>query len=415
MNFGEQKLNTHSRYTSATITKKDNHLYLDTQIEYPFPLNSSQVSNGSFPDTIPAEYNQSFSEAILSNPEEYKMTIARLFIKGNGIPLMDLPANQYNVAISYDAGAGEKVFVASVPQNTGSSTLVYSVRTLVYLINQAFITAFDAAKVGIPLPAAVVKAPQLVYDPDTKQFSIYTQSEYNPDISGGNEVKVWLCQNLLSLFSCWNVAPSSPNTTFNIVLRNIDPVNVPASFANVGFSQLRNFDYGWNRVTWRWNVQSGVVDTNPVAAAPPAFSASPHDALRIAQQQGNALSSISQLAGIVISSNALSSRKESFASLIHDSSNQTISGSVFNQKSVIFDLSIDAPAESITENIVYNPTIYRWNDLLGNQPLRRVQFQMLYLFKDGVTSPVQITRGSFASIKFLFESVHKQVDHNVHG
>nr|QBK89716.1 MAG: hypothetical protein LCPAC001_02310 [Pithovirus LCPAC001] len=424
-----------SRYGSGTITAKDNHFYFETEVEFNFPDNSVQVSAGRFPDTIPATYDASFTQNIIHNPEEYKFTIARLFLKGDGIPLMNLANERFNLALSFDDGGGEKSYPRVLTSFT-PSTLIFTLGEFIDTFNKAMNNAFIDISAGVALPAGVTKSPQLVWNPDTRQISIYCQSAYNSSISGNNRVGIWICQNLVHLFSVWEYVTGQ----YNIILPAPQPVTPapppilpPNVFLSIPFSEIKVQDLGWNRLQWRYGIERpgipnpDIIDTYPLPLIEQLIgvgpvSDPPHDSIRIPQQQGNFLNSISQLAGFIITSNSLNARKESISKVFRNSDpslglalNQTITASQYSQQSVIFDLAMPEPGNVATENIVYSPFVYRWVDLTGNAPLNRLQFTINFLFKDGTFLPLEIGRGSYASIKFLFQSVNKKHDNNIIG
>ncbi len=405
-----------SRYGSGTITKKDNHSYFDAEIKYEYPDAADQAVNGVYPDSVAAVYDVSFNQNIIHNPEEYKVTIARLFLKGNGIPMAVINNATYYVSLAFDDGGGLDFYSQPIinPAISGpnGNQLLFSVNDFIKMINVAFNVAFNSMAAGSALPGTITKAPQMFWDPDAKQLSMYVQSNYNSAISGGNPIQVWIDQNLVHLFSCW--AFVLPTLTIPPVLSY--NVQTDLTLPNLRFSRINIDDTGDNRVNWRWNPNptETTIDVYPL----PAPATGIHDALRVSQIQGNFLSSLSELSGISLFSNSINARKESEADVSLDDITKVLttnSNGVYTQQGLIFDLAVSEPGGINTENIVYNPTIYRWIDLIGNAPINRMQFSLSFVFKNGETAPVLVTRGSYISIKFLFQSINKKHDHNIIG
>ena len=54
------------------------------------------------------------------------------------------------------------------------------------------------------------------------------------------------------------------------------------------------------------------------------------------------------------------------------------------------------------ENFVYDPFQFRWVDMISNYPLTRIDMDLVFRYKDGSTSPLELSPSSVASIKILF-------------
>lgn len=356
------------------IFERNKRVYFN--IELTNPINSNQ-------DGIAATYDQTFNQRILGNPRDYKMTVARMSVPGSEIPLLLGNNALYSITLEYN-GNFEQVFL-----NFGTTTTIKSVLTLMDTINTAFQTAY-LNLINASLTPPPDFPPQIVYDNSTGQLTVFVQSNYDILVAGAPTILIWVNAPLLHLLGC-------------------------LSFSQVEIPELSNGRSGLLKIRDAGSVNRIENFEFPLrldAVAPPLtnYELNPFDdakntrvdAYELPQTQGNCLNSISQLIGFVVTSNSFGQRSE-YQNSTSVITSINLRNPNYVEDQVVFDLAVESPGSSLTDNYVYTPNLYRWIDINKDSSIDRIEFKVFYKFDGGITLPVPLGIGRTFSIKFLFE------------
>jgi hypothetical protein len=79
------------------------------------------------------------------------------------------------------------------------------------------------------------------------------------------------------------------------------------------------------------------------------------------------------------------------------------SNNQISQKRTIFSISIEDIKNFRSENLIYNPQVYRWYNLNGLPELRQFEFQVYAFDAFGNFYLIQLPPSETSSIKFLFQ------------
>lgn len=370
-----QRVESHAQ---IEVTNLDtDHFYFSITMENP-PTST----------TIPFYFqlSQNFNEPYLDNPSDYKMAVLRLLIDGSEIPLLDASADTYAVMLAYNGHYSSLNYLDFTNVDEEGSGGVLTIRDLFNVINTTFDTCLSDLGVNIPsipsneqstIGGSTVKAPLLIFDPNTDSSSIKVQACYINDT--------------YPTIIYFNLALANLLKTYNYVAWN-STVN---SHDNI--CQLQMADTGDNYELIRYPGAA-------IANSSGAVSTEEYPGFSINSSQGSQLSVISQLRGFLIQSNSFTSRVENknYSTLVNTAAFST---NAFNQQNTIFSLGVDGSGDNISKTYSYTSNNNRWIDLMGKNPLNYMNFTVYYEFNDGSLRPVQIGVGRSCSILFLFQRI----------
>lgn len=202
-------------------------------------------------------------------------------------------------------------------------------------------TAFDSAHQALITdnPAAPDDPPYLTFDPVTDLFSLFIPQTYD------GVVETFFNYNLYAFFQ-------SSFHVFNL---------------GVGLPNHKDFRFI-------------IHDSNPVG-----------DYYEIKQQLPT-LYNFYDFESIVFSSNALPVRTEFITA--KDSGGKSI------QQAIITDFIPQLGKDR--SNFIYDANPYRLVDCLGNSDIKKFDFRVFYINRDGLVKPIMIPPGKGMSVKFLF-------------
>lgn len=189
-------------------------------------------------------------------------------------------------------------------------------------------------------------------------------------------------------------------------------VNTPLNNYIVGFRtefQIENSpefkDYKYIIKNYQYNnsyVQPGQI--LPVPPADPLFL--------IFKQEYDGRFKFDEISSLVITSNYIRTRNEYFPKVGNPNSYSQVgrAGNNFNTgtSNIIssFDLLDSEGGISWREVQYYSPKIYKWIDLISDDPLTKIDAQILFETKKGDLLPVFVDSGSFSNIRLLFEKIN---------
>lgn len=150
-------------------------------------------------DRMTANFNQISQVPVLSNPSDYFTSIVRFSIPGAGIPIFRFIDDSYQITLSFGGfDATVPMIYSNVSPLEPGEQLVFSYNHFADMMNTAFQTAFTNLQGLTAIPVST--APYFKYDPSTFTFSLYCETNYDPDVLGGPTVEIYFNNILYYLF-----------------------------------------------------------------------------------------------------------------------------------------------------------------------------------------------------------------------
>lgn len=348
-----------SKIENKSSQKGEEHIYFNVSLVNPLDSNN---------DDLNCEFDQSYSQNILDNPTDYKLTVAKLSIPASEIPLFIGQSNVYSCTIEYKTGGVSNYYQEFLSFN---SSTVRTYNSLLEALNDAIGTAFTNAKSAHPAVPHTI-SPWVYYDVVSEDLSIYFQTSYNKQVSLGTDIfKLWFNADLVHLLG----------------VIHYEEFNIP-ELSNGRCGEVSVPDLGLNRLAVRY---------------PGTASDATSDSFKAPQTQGKFLDICGKLNQFVITSNAFNTRPQgkNSQSLINESNfnNQQ----AFQEETVLFDLTPDSNGAYLSERFVYTPSLYRWIDIFNSNSLGRIQFKVYYKLGDGELRELKVGIGRVFEILFLFQ------------
>lgn len=382
----------------SNIVKEEDLLYYNIGI-----VNAKYIDDGS--ENPYAKFEEDLSLPLLENPSDYEMAIVRGTEEcGFNLPIYIFPIqlNQSNinlgaqsVTITMDitVPGGTSSYIsqqylqwipedqlASAPSPPSSSQNVnnqyywlYTYSHFVDIIN----TALQACMTDISTRSGLqlkTTAPRMVFDPSSKMFSIYYDSQGfggNARTSRGSSqdenATLYMNSCLFQLFY------SFPNLYVNNDIANHGTAYKLNVINNIGLNT-----YTFNEITYF-----------------------------IMKQDSNSLTCWSPISCIAYKSDFLPVKKEFTSNpIVYDSSNvAAVVQSAYLSESVLTDISLalDSP-DQYRELLTYVPSgEYRMLSLVGNQPITKIDISLYYRLKmTNQLIPIRMPNSSTVTLKILF-------------
>lgn len=325
-------------------TKNTEYIYIDCVFSNTNPVLAT-----------PVIFDQRRSVPIVDNMQNYKLAVLSVngkfynpyFVLGDEIQRVMIRYNPDNLeAIEY------------IPSN---GVLIYTAEQYLEYVNAAYLSAFNSIVAqydGIYGPGAWtgnVLLPQyppgLIYDSATQLFTIYADAR-------------------------------CVDTNVNRISIYMD-LNVYAKFVGLAFTE--------NVPTNEWNLlnfYTGFADSNLVTLGTgPQMVKSAQDSPSIATW--------SDIASLIVTSNALSCRKEEVA--ITTEKGVNTSADIYN---IVTSFPM-AKKYVLDRDIFFQNPELNWIDLQQPLPLQRLSFELQYLLFDGGLRPVYIGNNDSIIVKFV--------------
>ena len=341
------------------IQSKTNHLYYDISL-----LNNTKLP-------IIAKLFETRSQALLSNPSLYYLSLLRFLVPSAYIPLFIYPVDQtlggnnpdnnfFSVTIRR-AGVDYQTFIRYVAQNNltvldENYLYVYSYQQFIDAINVALSASFLLAG------GSATIAPYITYDAKTGLFAMIGQYPYE---NIRNEYEIYMNNNVFSFFDNFktkrfnNPQIININGKDNLIYIQNDGNNdfishAPGSTIGVGFdsySMIQEY-----KSTYSWNdCRSIVLISNNIPVAEEAISV-----------------------------------------------NTGTSSAEYRKILTDYDINVDSNLRSYLQ---YSSTgEYRLLDLIGTSALYNVDIQVFFKTSNETLHPLYINAGEFISCKILFRN-----------
>lgn len=315
-------------------------------VDYEY-YNVELINNESYP--IPAEYLIERTTALLKKADDYKMSIIRFNIPGALIPIFIFQNNEYYVTLRYNSVNYSAVVTYSGNNVTNGEQYVYSYQDFLQMINDAFTAAYTLAHTA---GAPINYAPYLTFDSVTQLCTLWVEQLYE------NTVGVYMNSELYTFFYNFdtiNLGYGLANhCDFQFVVRSYQN-NVPASRS--GF-----YTFTQEFVSlFYWNDLRSV--TFLTASMPINTEAVP---------------SVNSTSGLAI------------------------------YKPIMTDFQpLQGTGADLRGYLQYQPTIYRYIDLVSESALIKIDLKIFWEDKNQVLRPLYIPPNDIVSVKILFERKNK--------
>jgi hypothetical protein len=386
--------NSYANYGRGTMQKSDT----SDNIYYNIEINNI-LTSGTENNQIPAQYFENTSQAILTDPSQYYLTIARFSVPGSSIPIfiMDIINNQANpnltpyiVCLSYD-GNDYPVNIIYYPLNTAlapttaipqqqvnnSYYYVYSYDHMIQMINTALATSFSQLKTANP-GAPPTQPPFFIYDPETQLISLIVQKEYYYDGMTAT-IDIYTNANLL-----------------NTYLESISAIFY-------GFNQPNGKDFKYI-IDLKYN-NGYPAANNPATIVnryyTPGTTSMQLPTYLMYTQEYSMIQYWNSFKNIVFISGTIAVQGEYIPQKINQPT--TSQGAVsFRPILTDFQPDLETPGAGRTIMQYYPQGPYRLVDLVSTQPMNKIDISIFWQDKDDDLWPIYLNTNQSASVKLLF-------------
>jgi len=314
-----------------------------------------------------AEFIEEHSQPIVSVPSDYKLTIVRMNIPADGIPLFFFQNGRYSITLSYGGDDYKEVLQYVSIVNPGlfpGQQPVYYYPQFIQSINDAFLAAHTL--LFADHPSANPHPPLLVYDPNSQLLSFVVDREYI--ITDLNRTDIYMNTDL-SLF-----------------------------FQNIEFYTFSRYSVSGKDVQLIvQNVQNNYYPnpTNPTVQFTDANGVS-YNALQMTSEYP-LYRKWNSIRGIVVTTTAIPVRREILATNSDGTPNPTFANVLTD-----FTPQINTNADVLTPFYYYPQGPYRLMDLVNDTPLYKFDYRISWIDSDGNLFPIYVLPGNEIAIKFLF-------------
>lgn len=332
---------------------KDDHIY--------YNVNLYNDTN----EKIYARFQEFRSSAIIDSPKDYHLSIVRFQVPARNIPIFIFEEDGYNVTLSY-GGDDFTETVVYVPNNTiePNNMTVRTYQAFLDMINTAFSAAFTALKVA-HAGAPPTIAPYLIFNAETKLFSLIVEDLYDPVYAMAATIEIYMNYKLFHFFQ-----------TF------------PSIF--MGYNNAKDFQIIAEDTHNNFNSFPGF---------PPVMGV---DLLQITQE----LESIglwNDLTGLVFTTMNIPVKPEYIPNLERQGTSSSN-----NNIRILTDFEPDRsgtsgePTSALSYQF-YPQGPYRFIDMLGEQPLQTLDCQVYWRSKNQTLHPLRIDPGDVFTLKMLLQ------------
>jgi hypothetical protein len=233
---------------------------------------------------------------------------------------------------------------------------IFTYQTFLNQINSAFLKAFTDAKAELGATFLPTQAPEIIYNAQTKLFSLVAEGQYlTTNTDGSNQYIIYMNDTLWNQF----YFPSNPyKSGYNSIMLQNYGIN---AFVGTGSATIPQFIY--------------------------------------VQQEDSTIYSFYDLVRIIVGTTLIP--------VSGDGEGKTFSNTGFasnNSISMITDIVPDTTNLTPGSVLIYVPAgILRWYNLYAQQPFQRIDLILYYETKDGSIYPIEVINGEFFSVKLEFK------------
>ena len=361
-------------------------------------FNSNHIAERQYYDIIVSNLNtksssnpvlnfqESRSNPFVYSPQNYYMSIIRFSLDTCSLPIFvptiqadqdDCNLSIYSVSMTYN-DATVQVYMNFVPQDKTQSLpsspkstktglqifseyyYVYNYEYLISLLNITLATCFASLQTTYSGTLPTANIPFLRWDSVNKIASLVTDQAGFNNSSSSSYIGLYFNNALYQLFSSFPMLLQSTTS--------LTGLNYQLSCNTYGIATTEN--------------------TGSYLA-------------QILQQEYSTISIWNPVMSIVFTSNTMPIVSEQLsAPLVFLNGSTKQSTNTSNIANIISDF--EANKGLYKPNLVYQPTIYRYKELIGNSPLNSIDISCFWKNRIGNMVPFYLNAGCSASIKFMF-------------
>lgn len=331
---------------SKAIINNDTHRITEDadadHIYYNISIKANEINKGI------ATFSENRVQPIVECPNEYELAVVRFNIPGTQLPIF-LWRDGFKITFSYDGSdfTNELQFIPNTPGGSYDwyGQAIWSYQDFIDTINAGFLACFNDFVAGTPaFTGKPTNPPFMSLDHVTSLCSIYAPVEY--DSSVANPVKIYFNPLLQDNFpSFQNIQTADPIKSKQIII---------------------NSNYGLDNIT-----------LNSI------------DYIKV-EQEFSSLFLWTDLFNILFETNSIPVSTENLAS----QTNKT--------RRIITDFEPLQDINNRSSIQFYPQGPLRWYDLESNQPLRRIDLNILWSTKEGDIFPLRMNATDELSIKLEF-------------
>lgn len=142
-------------------------------------------------------YNSSYNEVLISNPDDFQLSVIRFAIPSDALPIFFFEEFKYYVTLTYNNLDYSELVYYSGNTTVNNIKYVFYIQDFLTQVNISLLSAFNALKFANPA-APPTAAPYIIYDDSNNLFKLYCQQSYL------NNVKIFMNQFLFSFFCNFN-------------------------------------------------------------------------------------------------------------------------------------------------------------------------------------------------------------------
>jgi len=360
--------------------------------------------------------------AILRNPEEYYLTIARFTVDTSTMPLfvmnvsnsIQFPGTPDNnltdtpFIITMEYGGFEfKSSIQYTPEdksarvpdverdineyNTSEYFFVYTYQHLVDMVNTCFKACFDGLAAQVALPTTY--APFMVFDRNDVSFDIVVDGDgfrnKNYDGTDNAQINVYFNNYLYDMF-------------FNVQADHLDNAYAITPSQNLKDFLLRFENNGYN-------VYDNSTDIKYYDPYNKGVIAKYADNVITMRCEWDVTTNICENAELLFSTSQVPTSVQYTSPYIpfEDNAQRSIINT-FQKQLTDFSAVSSVDSSNSTRNVlVYTPNLYRYIELEGDTPLTRIDIFVYWRTNRGALIPLNFSTKSLITLKFMF--VHKKL------
>jgi hypothetical protein len=312
-----------------------------------------------------AVFSQNLTNDIVANPAAYYLTVSRLALEGDGIPIFIFEDDAYFISLTYNGSTATQAVVWDNSNLGYGNRFVYSYQRFIQMINKAFSGAFLALSVLEPaIPATA--APYMVWDIGNGSADLYAQVEYASNET--TPIKIYMNSVLYNFFANFWIVFHGEGLTSKL--------DIELYIADL---------HGTNTSVHNSVIPSGYIRMQQEYSAPYRW----YDHAVSIRVKTTRMDLRNEQGGVSLLTNNYGQTQGSlgppFTSVLTDFIPTFQQGDSAGWR---------AP-------LVYNANPYRLIDLLGSEQ-RVLDIGIFWVDRSGVEHPFLITPGSNASLKLLF-------------
>lgn len=267
-----------------------------------------------------------------------------------------------NVAYAFSPPEGSVLITNSAPFNgpiDSGDYNIYTFQAFLTQINTAFQSAFVKIKASLGASYIPTEAPRIVYNGDTKFFSMIVEGTYSTLNSGGQqEFQIFMNEALWRMFFFPSIQTENGSVAYPIILVQNNGIN---AIEGNGSASLPQFLY--------------------------------------VQQETSTIYQFNDLTRLIVGTISIPVSGDGEGTVF------TNSGATANRSiNMITDIIPDTSTTTNDSPIIYIPNgILRWYNLYAQQPFTKVDLIFYYETKDGLIQQLTINNGEYFSCKLEFK------------